>query len=304
MVTGVVPQTSSVDERAAICALCRDHLLLEHGTPRGVYLDGHRDAPRILSFFLRKLWPAEISVRVHFYDCFKQAELGEAAEELAYVDLTWGAEPVDSRCTLYVYNHTDSTGHGYHFDALVRAATRGKDVRTQAQPAAGLLGVQGSAARTQVERFCEPPKPEAPSVDEVLEILGDFFRSCGASCTLTRRDVAAVVEAGYDEPALTESLDALLQAGLAHAVSGQHPAQKLVDQWRAYWAVRTEGAGSRWKAKPAPMVEKDTGNGRSLGGAGAVETDIRDVPKAKEAGTSLPRKRTAPTEAQPGAPKE
>ena len=50
MVTGVVPRKYSVDERAAVCAMCREDLLLEYATPHGIYLDGHRDAPRILNF--------------------------------------------------------------------------------------------------------------------------------------------------------------------------------------------------------------------------------------------------------------
>ena len=105
---GIVPQKYSVGERAAVRAMCRENLLHAHGTPLGVYLDGHRDTPRILSFFFRELWAAEIAIRVYFYDCLDQAALGGAAAELAYVDFTWGAPPSDRQHTLYVYNHNQS----------------------------------------------------------------------------------------------------------------------------------------------------------------------------------------------------
>ena len=147
--TGIVPQKYSVGERASVCAMCRENLLHEHGTPLGVYLDRHRDTPRILSFFFRELWAAEIAIRVYFHDCLDQAALGGAAAELAYVDFTRGAPPSDRQHTLYVYNHTDSTGKGYHFDALVRLPLRENDWSSASQETAAAVSAQESAARTE-----------------------------------------------------------------------------------------------------------------------------------------------------------
>ena len=61
-------QRYSKAERKRLCARCRAHLGQQYGTPEGTYLDGHRDAPRILDFFLRQQWQQDVSVRVHFYD--------------------------------------------------------------------------------------------------------------------------------------------------------------------------------------------------------------------------------------------
>ena len=47
---GLSPREYTVAERKALCATCREELRLQHGVPLGVYLDGHRDTPRILDF--------------------------------------------------------------------------------------------------------------------------------------------------------------------------------------------------------------------------------------------------------------
>jgi hypothetical protein len=51
MLKGLSPRDYTMAERQALCATCREDLHLQHGVPLGVYLDGHRDTPRILDFF-------------------------------------------------------------------------------------------------------------------------------------------------------------------------------------------------------------------------------------------------------------
>ena len=107
---GLTARDYTLAERKALCASCREDLRARHGVPRGVYLDGHRETPRILDFFLRRLWKLDISVRVFFYDCMDHGELGMASAELSHVDFTWGDRVVYERQTLHVYNHTDPVG--------------------------------------------------------------------------------------------------------------------------------------------------------------------------------------------------
>ena len=205
-------------------------------------------------------------MRVYFYDCLDQAELGEAASDLACIDWTSGSEPSDRQQTLYVYNHTDWTGKGYHFDALVRTATCGHDVESASPAVDDVLRAQECTGRAQVPSAGngEGAAPQVPAVDEVETILGDFFRSRGARLTITRRDAAAVVAGWYDGTALMETLHTLLQAGLVHADSGQHAARRLVDQWRAYWAVRTGGPGRPLGSqRAAPEPERWTAQKRT-----------------------------------------
>lgn len=239
VLAGIAPQTYSVDERARLCAMCRSDLLEEHGTPRGIYLDGHRDAPRILTFFLQKLWAADVSVRVYFHDCLDQRELGEVADELAYVDFTWGTGLIYERHILHVYNHIDPTGQGYHFDALIRKAPPSDTAHSEAAP----KRVKSRPDPTPEEPSEQPSSLARHNVARVQQILGDFFRRRGASVTITRHDAAEVVAAWYDHEALTTKLHTVLQAGLVHADSGMHAAYRLAEQWRAYWTVRSQGPG-------------------------------------------------------------
>ena len=120
MMIGVSPRQYTVEERKELCARCRTDLHRRHKVPLRVYLDGHRDTPRILEFFLQKEWAIDISVRVFFYDCLPASELGEAGQELSHVDFTWGDRCIYERHVLHVYNHIAPTGQGYHFDALLQ----------------------------------------------------------------------------------------------------------------------------------------------------------------------------------------
>ena len=49
---GLAPQGMTLAKREEVCAACRAALHEQHGVPFGVYLDGHRDIPRILQFFM------------------------------------------------------------------------------------------------------------------------------------------------------------------------------------------------------------------------------------------------------------
>ena len=265
--TGVVSESVSMKERQALCAQCRNYLACQYSTPHGTYLDGHRDAPRILEFFLCQVWKADVSIRVCFYDCLDQGQVGEAGELLSSVDFTAGDRLIYERRMLHVYNHTDGTGRGYHFDALVRAGQSKENV--------GTAGVR--TARTKTERVGESaggaleptnsptlhlhgqtkddkraasiPAEEkgsrAPAVEEAQRLLQDFFSARGASVSISAWDAEEVVAVWHRSEDLAEKLHTLLQAGLPHSDSGMHAARRLLAQWRAYCLVRTQGPAQR-----------------------------------------------------------
>jgi len=318
MATGVAPKKYAAEERKALCAACREELLLQHGTPPGIYLDGHRDTPRILSFFLQKLWQADIAVRVCFYDCLPQEELGPAGEDLSYVDFTWGQRVIYERYVLHVYNHTDVTGRGYHFDALVprRAGLHGtptvapagghrvsqdKNVATRGarnSSKAGCPSRDHLEAKAMAENAMhgEPPWPEVPPQRQVEGMLGDFLRSRGVSLRIGSSDAAEVVAAWHDREALVRKLHTLLQAGLVYADSGMHAARRLVDQWLAYASVRTQGHGRRLneaEAAEVPKTQEERRGARNKENGKASQ----EMEQAKEAAQARGEKRKQPTAA-------
>ena len=122
MAAGVAPKQYTVTERKTLCKQCRDELHSQYGTPVGPFLDGHRDAPRILNYFLCRLWQADISVRVQFYDRLSKEELGDAADEVTFLDFTSGQRLLYERRFLHIFTHLDEYGRGYHFDALCPSA--------------------------------------------------------------------------------------------------------------------------------------------------------------------------------------
>ena len=75
---GLVPGTVSLSQkqRRHLCAACRCFLYTEHGTPPRIYLDAHRDVPRILDFFLGKKWPQNVAARVWLHGRFDHLDNG------------------------------------------------------------------------------------------------------------------------------------------------------------------------------------------------------------------------------------
>ena len=196
--TGVAPEALSMKERQALCERCRKYLASQYSTPLGTYLDGHRDAPRILEFLLCQVWKADVSIRVRFYDCLDRGQLGEAGELLSSVDFTAGDRLIYERHMLHVYNHTDCAGSGYHFDALVRdgrsAANKGTAGVMTARKTSTRVGNGGEGAAEAAEsptvRGSSQKKSdregtcigeEALPVHEVQGLLQDFFAARGTS---------------------------------------------------------------------------------------------------------------------------
>ena len=64
---GLAPQGMTLAKRAEVCAACRAALHEQHGVPFGVYLDGHRDSPRILQFFMGELWKVDAFLSAYAY---------------------------------------------------------------------------------------------------------------------------------------------------------------------------------------------------------------------------------------------
>ena len=119
---GLVPETMSLSlkQRRHLCAACRLFLYNEHGTPPRIYLDAHRDGPRVLDFFLRKKWPQDVAVRVWLYNRFDHLDNGLGADDaLRWIDFECATGAAVTRYALHVYNQTDANQRGYHFDALL-----------------------------------------------------------------------------------------------------------------------------------------------------------------------------------------
>ena len=263
---GLATGALSRQERQGLCERCRKYLACQYNIPHGTYLDGHRDAPRILEFFLGHLWKADVSIRVCFYDCLDQEQLGEAGDVLSSVDFTAGDRLIYERRMLHVYNHTDCAGSGYHFDALVRdgqtaekAGTAGVMPARETSARVGNGGEEPAVAAASPtaygsgERECdrqgtcigEEKGLGALAVEDVRRLLQDFVATRGVSLRISARDAEEVVAVWHKSEDLVEKLHTLLQAGLAHADSGMHAGRRLLEQWRAYYVVRTQGPAQR-----------------------------------------------------------
>ena len=147
MAADVAPVQYTLEQRAALCAACREDLVNQYDVAHGVYLDGHRDTPRILEFFLRKTWGKEIAVRVCFYDRLHSEDLGKVGHELSYLEYAPGEKLIYDQHTFHVYNHTDPAGNGYHFDALVNAPQTNRGVGDKMQDASA-----GDATRSSQKK--------------------------------------------------------------------------------------------------------------------------------------------------------
>ena len=116
----IVPGGLDKKRRRQLCAACRYHLWQTYGTPSGIYLDAHRDAPRILAFFLERIWNRSVAVRVHLYDRFDHGDLQLLdAHRVDSLDYAHPQRKEGEVHNVHIYNHTDACGHGYHFDALL-----------------------------------------------------------------------------------------------------------------------------------------------------------------------------------------
>eukprot|EP00438_Fugacium_kawagutii_P001459 Skav211876 [mRNA] locus=scaffold1431:374175:389938:+ [translate_table: standard] len=241
---GFSPQRMTLAKREELCAECREMLHDRHGVPFGVYLDGHRDAPRILAFFLGELWPANALIRVCLYDSLDHADLGLGSEELEYLDVACGSEAAARSAELHVYNHTSATGQGYHFDALVHVSLEnGKgNVGEQEDDGETLMQVAlNAAAAKALERPTATPTTcwaasvlAVPSPAEVQTLLQGFVQSRGVQIMISEEDARAVVALWGDREGMCSKLHTLHQAGLAYADSGWHASMRLVDQWQGY----------------------------------------------------------------------
>eukprot|EP00438_Fugacium_kawagutii_P008899 Skav215707 [mRNA] locus=scaffold2573:242958:252224:+ [translate_table: standard] len=250
---GLAPQGMTLAERERLCAECRGMLRDQAGVPLGVYLDGHRDAPRILGFFLGRLWKRDIAIRVCFYDSLDHAELELGPEELDYVDVMCGNEARAASTVLHVYNHTAATGQGYHFDALLPVSARGFAADIAEQKHAELVPAQAGRSLPESAQLL-PARVEstttrpgtvsmlaAPCAREVQELLQSFFKSRGVQITVHLEDASEVLACWGNRQALCTKLHTLQQGGLAYADSGWHASLRLVDQWIGYVNSCTQG---------------------------------------------------------------
>lgn len=247
---GLAPQDLSLADRERLCRECREMLHVQHGVPRGVYLDGHRDSPRIVKFFLEQKWKRNTVVRVRFYDPLDMAEVELAPGELEYVDVPCAGAGGGVAAVLHVHNHTLATGQGYHFDALLckresedRVVAGGvRDNDEVAVQAAETIGTVATASHV--------------SVKEVQALLQTFFRARAAHIKIEESDARDIVAAGADRERLSLKLHTLHQAGLAFADSGWHASQRLLDQWLGYCNSYRQGPPQRLGTAEQPTAER------------------------------------------------
>ena len=125
--SGILTCSGDILQRQHVCEACRAYLKTEHGIEEGIYLDGHRDGPRILYYLLAIRWPRAVVLQVRFYDRLDQNDFSEELrEELNSIEFSWGPLLQRVRCELHIFNHTHSDGNGYHFDLLWRSHAGGR----------------------------------------------------------------------------------------------------------------------------------------------------------------------------------
>eukprot|EP00438_Fugacium_kawagutii_P013424 Skav211300 [mRNA] locus=scaffold1052:123014:131837:- [translate_table: standard] len=292
---GLAPKTLTLEQRRVLCEECGAHLCDEYGVARGVYLDGHRDIPRILNYFLRLRWQQDVSVRVRLYDALAHGELGEAAQELDFVDFTWGDRVVYERVMLHIYNHTVPSGQGYYFDALLPCAEpngQGKATMerstTQDVTLETPLFSEKRESKSTPYTSCSSSSQTTTSEAEMQMLLQDFFDARGCRVTVGERDAREVLAAWFNREALGLKLHTLLQAGTIYADSGWHASNRLVDQWFGYHAVRSQGGGQRLgDSRPCAGVEPPDSK--------AKRASKREFPGAEHEQGKAEQKRKAPT---------
>eukprot|EP00438_Fugacium_kawagutii_P019964 Skav200587 [mRNA] locus=scaffold1051:191696:199950:- [translate_table: standard] len=287
--------TKSNEQRLRELEECRAHLRDEYGVARGVYLDGHRDIPRILNYFLRLRWQQDVSVRVRLYDALAHGELGEAAQELDFVDFTWGDRVVYERVMLHIYNHTVPSGQGYHFDALLPCTEpngQGKATIERNTPQDVTLEAplfsEKRESKSTPSTSCSSSSQTTTSEAEMQMLLQDFFDARGCRVTVGERDAREVLAAWFNREALGLKLHTLLQAGAIYADSGWHASNRLVDQWFGYHAVRSQGGGQRL-ADSRPCVGVEPPDSK------AKRASKRELPGAEHEQGKAEQKRKAPT---------
>eukprot|EP00438_Fugacium_kawagutii_P017484 Skav217980 [mRNA] locus=scaffold496:402099:408191:- [translate_table: standard] len=309
---GLAPQGMTLAERERLCAECRGMLRDQAGVPLGVYLDGHRDAPRILGFFLGRLWKRDVAIRVCFYDSLDHAELGLGPEELDYVDVMCGNEARAASTVLHVYNHTAATGQGYHFDALLPVSARGFAADMAEQKHAELVPAQAGHSLPEPSQLT-PARVKstttrpgtvsmlaAPCAQEVQERLQGFFKSRGVQITVRLEDASEVLACWGDRQALCTKLHTLQQGGLAYADSGWHASLRLVDQWIGYVNSCTQGPARKLGTGIQKVREEQRQSHGRTGVQGTVGEDVvgtegasEKVAKPKKRGQSCVEQRSA-----------
>ena len=282
MAAGVAPKQYTVGERRPLIKQCRDELHSQYGTPVGPFLDGHRDAPRILNYFLCRLWRADVSIRVQFYDRLSKEELGDAEDELTFVDFTSGQRLIYERHFLHIFTHLDDFGRGYHFDALCLSAgdssfsqcsgkrkqdtdmekhnsavdmpefssckrNHSSDMLPDTTPSdpAGPAWPNSSAASQshgKVGPASEQPLPQHTRLSKALQA---FFDRRQNSVTINANDVERIRANWFNTDQLAMQLHTLLQAGATYGDSGMHAARRLANEFRAFYAVACEQGPAR-----------------------------------------------------------
>ena len=84
---------------------------------------------------------------------------------------------------------------------------------------------------------------------EVQNLLQAFFRSRGGNITIYQRDAEEVIAAWSQPVRLRQKLLVLLQAGLSYADAGESAAERLRQQWAAYYQACTQGPRGKGDAE-------------------------------------------------------
>ena len=96
-----------------------------------------------------------------------------AGADLSRVDFTWGDRVVYERQILHVYNHTDPTGKGYHFDALVEATAKDVPGSTCAETVASATQEPATAEAVPRKGASKSPMMQAESGKQAADDAGE-----------------------------------------------------------------------------------------------------------------------------------
>ncbi len=181
--------------RKQICAECRVFLETEYGTPKGDFLDGMIEAPRILDYFTQVKWQRSVRLMVRMYDRFDHAGLGLAPEDdlnvFTFDGSKWGQPVATHHVHIFCHTADEGPGHAYHFDLLwpcnssnanVNSKGSTKSVRNT-NPSLGAVNRMPSCTRQSPSTKAEPTHSSASSDQH-----GNGERTNGED---ERRDTAA-----------------------------------------------------------------------------------------------------------------
>ena len=221
---------SSPDQSLRPCRINSQHEAIPD--PQA-YLDLETHAPAAIRFFCAHFGVESRGAELTF-DVVAYTRFDSPALNPENFSVRVGSKDAMIAPVLRLYNYQDSSGNGYHFDALL---SRPKSDGSEKEE----LSKDVSTPRSAVDK------------DTLRGLLHDFLQQRGCTVTVSAADVKRVQDAERRLEDLSCVMVQLFQAGVIYADLGMHAARRLAKEWLAYVNVRTQGAGKS-------LGSKDTGD--------------------------------------------